>query len=109
MYLLLEELVSSGLSSLYLMELPYNLHLCSQNESNLSEFRKSKTIWSLGVWVYMGEWVPPSPSFPSGMHMSLTCPPLLVLWGPNPWFLALQAVEGTMSLPASCGKPSLSY
>lgn len=55
MDLLREELVSSGWSSFYVVELPYNLHLCSQNESNLPEFGKSKSISVLrGLDVHVG-------------------------------------------------------
>lgn len=77
MYLLPEELVTSGWSSFYLVELPYNLHLCSQNESNLFGFGKPKTISVLRglVCVYMWKWMPPCPPFLPGMSMSLILPP----------------------------------
>lgn len=72
-----EELVSSGYSSFYLVQLPYNLHLCSENEPNLPEFGKPKSFLVLRgwVWVYRWEWMPPSPLFPlAGTHLWLSFP-----------------------------------
>lgn len=46
-----EELVSSGRNHFYLLQLPYNLHLCSENEPSLPEFGKSKFSLVFTGWV----------------------------------------------------------
>lgn len=46
-----EELVSSGCNHFYLLQLPYNLLLCSENEPSFPEFGKSKFSLVFRGWV----------------------------------------------------------
>ena len=67
-----EELVPSGCNHFYLLQLPYNLHLCSENEPSLPEFCKSKFSLVFRGWVgctggsgHLQSHPPPWLSFPA--------------------------------------------
>ena len=95
-----EELVSSGCNHFYLLQLPYNLHLWSENEPSLPEFGKLKfsLVFRGWDWVYRGAWTPLIPSFP------LTFLPRLVIWRQKPSSLAFSAGEGNWACLSPVGK-----